>query len=64
MKEIETINKEGMYDEGKSFTTKTKMLLDKSSLIPMIIVVFLFATQSFCGSNMVNYYMVTILQVS
>ena len=63
LKEIETINKEGLYDEVKSLSTKTKMLLEKSSLIPMTIVVFLFAAQSFCGSNMVNYYMVSILQV-
>ena len=63
LKEIETINKEGQYDEAKNFSTKTKMLLEKSSLIPMTIVVFLFAAQSFCGSNMVNYYMVSILQV-
>ena len=63
LKEIETINKEGLYDEAKNFSTKAKMLLEKSSLIPMTIVVFLFAAQSFCGSNMVNYYMVSILQV-
>ena len=63
LREIETINKEGLYDEVKSFSTKTKMLLEKSSLTPMTIVVFLFAAQSFCGSNMVNYYMVSILQV-
>ena len=39
-------------------------LASRAALRPMAVVVFLFSAQSFCGANMVNYYMVTILQVT
>ena len=38
-------------------------LMKRQSLAPMVLIVFLFGIQSFCGSSMVNYYMVTVLQV-
>lgn len=39
-------------------------LLDRTVLLPMALLVFLFFTQSFSGSNMVSYYTVTILQMA
>ena len=47
----------------KSLSEKLRKLQDKTVLKPMTLLVFLFFTQSFSGSNMISYYMVTILQV-
>jgi hypothetical protein len=54
---------------------RLSMLLDRSGpcaglmvcrtvLLPMALLVFLFFTQSFSGSNMVSYYTITIFQAS
>ena len=47
-----------------SMRTKVSALVSRSVLIPMALLVFLFFTQSFSGSNMVSYYTVTILQMA
>ena len=60
--ELEMINEEGNKDV-ENWYSQLKMLLLRSSLIPMTVLVFLFSVQSFCGSNMVSYYTVNILQV-
>ena len=60
--ELEIINEEGNKDV-ENWSSQLKMLLLRSSLIPMAVLVFLFSVQSFCGSNMVSYYTVNILQV-
>ena len=60
--ELEMINEEGNKDV-ENWSSQLKMLLLRSSLIPMTVLVFLFSVQSFCGSNMVSYYTVNILQV-
>jgi len=43
---------------------RIKSLLERTVLIPMSLLVFLFFTQSFSGSNMVSYYTVTIFQIA
>ena len=49
---------------GSSMRHKVSALMSRSVLIPMALLVFLFFTQSFSGSNMVSYYTVTILQMA
>ena len=49
---------------GSSMRHKLSALMSRSVLIPMALLVFLFFTQSFSGSNMVSYYTVTILQMA
>ena len=46
-----------------SLSEGLRKLQDRTVLKPMALLVFLFFTQSFSGSNMISYYMVTILQV-
>ena len=46
-----------------SLSERLRKLADRTVLKPMALLVFLFFTQSFSGSNMISYYMVTILQV-
>ena len=62
LKMMEFMEKESR-DEGDSTKHKLGMLVQRTVLMPMAILVFLFFTQSFSGSNMVGYYTVTILQV-
>ena len=45
---------------GFSFSNTT---FTRTVLLPMALLVFLFFTQSFSGSNMVSYYTITIFQV-
>ena len=47
---------------GQSLRMTITKLSDQSVIKPMALLVFLFFTQSFSGSNMVSYYTVTILQ--
>ena len=47
----------------QSLSERLRKLQDKTVLKPMALLFFLFFTQSFSGSNMISYYMVTILQV-
>ena len=47
----------------QSLSERLSKLLDRTVLKPMALLTFLFCTQSFSGSNMIGYYMVTILQV-
>ena len=54
----ETDNSAGSWRE-----TAAK-LYQRTVLLPMALLVFLFFTQSFSGSNMVSYYTVTILQMA
>ena len=46
-----------------SLSEGLRKLQDRTVLKPMALLVFLFFTQSFSGSNMISYYTVTILQV-
>ena len=64
--ELKTIIAIERQDEkmNQSLSVKLRKLLDRTVMIPMALLLFLFFTQSFSGSNMVSYYMVTILQVS
>ena len=50
-------------NQDQSLSATVTKLLDRTVLFPMALLVFLFFTQSFSGSNMVSYYTVTILQV-
>ena len=45
------------------FWPVTLQLPTRTVLLPMALLVFLFFTQSFSGSNMVGYYTITIFQV-
>ena len=54
----ETDNSAGTWRESAS------KLYQRTVLRPMALLVFLFFTQSFSGSNMVSYYTVTILQMA
>ena len=47
-----------------SWKEKCSILLSRSVFLPIVLLVFLFFTQSFSGSNMVSYYTVTILQMA
>ena len=47
----------------QSLSERLSKLLDRTVLKPMALLIFLFCTQSFSGSNMISYYIVTILQV-
>eukprot|EP00092_Neocalanus_flemingeri_P013767 GFUD01014847.1.p1 GENE.GFUD01014847.1~~GFUD01014847.1.p1 ORF type:complete len:578 (+),score=118.94 GFUD01014847.1:284-2017(+) len=58
------IMEEEIRGGGDSWKYKLGMLVEKSVLMPMAILLFLFFTQSFSGSNMVGYYTVTILQMA
>jgi len=57
------VGEEEQKGQSRSIKTTVSKLLDRSVLLPMALLVFLFFTQSFSGSNMVSYYTVTILQV-
>ena len=59
LEELQHIARESAGEAGSSWS-----LASRAALCPMAVVVFLFSAQSFCGANMVNYYMVTILQVT
>ena len=50
--------------EAGSWRESASQLYQRTVLIPMALLVFLFFTQSFSGSNMVSYYTVTILQMA
>ena len=56
--QAETDNQSGSWKESLA------RLVDRTVLLPMALLVFLFFTQSFSGSNMVSYYTVTILQMA
>ena len=62
LKTLEAVDQEDKDQEQSLSATMTR-LLDRTVLRPMALLVFLFFTQSFSGSNMVSYYTVTILQV-
>ena len=59
LEELQHIARESGGEAASSWS-----LASRAALRPMAVVVFLFSAQSFCGANMVNYYMVTILQVT
>ena len=61
---IEAAAKAENSSSDSSMRTKVSALVSRSVLIPMALLVFLFFTQSFSGSNMVSYYTVTILQMA
>jgi len=63
LKLMESLDQEAR-EEGDSWKHKLVLLMQRSVLLPMVILVFLFFTQSFSGSNMVGYYTVTILQMA
>lgn len=63
LKVLATLQKEMETTRSSCSATITR-LLDKTVLIPMAIISFLFFTQSFGGSNMVAFYTVIIFQVS
>ena len=63
LKALEAVEEEEKNQDQSVLATISK-LLDRTVLRPMALLVFLFFTQSFSGSNMVSYYTVTILQVS
>ena len=50
--------------EAGSWRETASKLYQRTVLRPMALLVFLFFTQSFSGSNMVSYYTVTILQMA
>jgi len=58
------VGEEEQKGQSRSIKTTVSKLLDRSVLLPMALLVFLFFTQSFSGSNMVSYYTVTILQMA
>ena len=61
---MELAVKEQDTASASSIRHKVSALLTRSVLLPMALLVFLFFTQSFSGSNMVSYYTVTILQMA
>jgi len=63
LKTLEAVDQEDKDQEQSLSATMTR-LLDRTVLRPMALLVFLFFTQSFSGSNMVSYYTVTILQMA
>jgi len=63
LKALEAVEEEEKNQEQSISATISK-LLDRTVLRPMALLVFLFFTQSFSGSNMVSYYTVTILQMA
>ena len=62
LKALEVVGQEEK-NQSRSLSAIVRKLMDRSVLLPMALLVFLFFTQSFSGSNMVSYYTVTILQV-
>ncbi|XP_023329395.1 facilitated trehalose transporter Tret1 isoform X2 [Eurytemora carolleeae] len=50
--------------EKESGKSKLSLITNRTSILPMLLLIFLFFTQSFSGSNMVSYYTVTILQMA
>merc|ERR1719361_619020 len=50
--------------EAPSIRLTISRIFNRTVLLPMALLVFLFFTQSFSGSNMVSYYTVTILQMA
>jgi len=63
LKEMEIMEEENR-EEGDSCGDQLGLLVQRSVLLPMGVLVFLFFTQSFSGSNMVGFYTVTILQMA
>merc|ERR1719474_2658571 len=53
-------------EEGEvpSISLTISRIFDRTVLLPMALLVFLFFTQSFSGSNMVSYYTITIFQMA
>merc|ERR550519_1742816 len=49
---------------GASLRSMLGRLVDRTVILPMALLVFLFFTQSFSGSNMVSYYTITIFQMA
>jgi len=62
LKSMESLDEK--EQSGQSLRMTITKLLDQSVIKPMVLLVFLFFTQSFSGSNMVSYYTVTILQMA
>merc|ERR1719447_1912935 len=50
--------------EAPSISLTISRIFDRTVLLPMALLVFLFFTQSFSGSNMVSYYTITIFQMA
>jgi len=50
--------------EAPSICLTISRIFDRTVLLPMALLVFLFFTQSFSGSNMVSYYTITIFQMA
>jgi len=63
LKALEVVGQEEK-NQSRSLSAIVRKLMDRSVLLPMALLVFLFFTQSFSGSNMVSYYTVTILQMA
>ena len=61
---MEVVIKQENVSPSFSFQEKCSKLLSRSVFFPIMLLVFLFFTQSFSGSNMVSYYTVTILQMA
>ena len=61
---MEVVIKQENTSSSVSWKEKCSKLLSRSVFLPIVLLVFLFFTQSFSGSNMVSYYTVTILQMA
>jgi len=65
MRMIEGSSGEGQGSgEAPSISLTISRIFDRTVLLPMALLVFLFFTQSFSGSNMVSYYTITIFQMA
>ena len=61
---LEAVVQSESSNQAGSWRETLARLSDRTVLLPMTLLVFLFFTQSFSGSNMVSYYTVTILQMA
>jgi len=64
MRVLEKMNEELEGGGGASLRSLFGRLVDRTVILPMALLVFLFFTQSFSGSNMVSYYTITIFQMA
>jgi len=64
--EMRMIESSSGEEEGEvpSISLTISRIFDRTVLLPMALLVFLFFTQSFSGSNMVSYYTITIFQMA
>lgn len=64
LKSLEKIHQSSASQNSSNTVQKARTFFQRPVLYPMSLLIFLFFTQSFSGSNMVSYYTVTIFQVS